>query len=653
MNLAQRSIIKVLSYVPIPMHWLTSKQVFFVFFLSFSSLAQQTQNFTGFGYVPAVVPDSLYHELVLATTTTDSLNAMALLGAAHYQYGNADSVAFYGMEIERLVERGLLGTKGNSHYLLKAKRLQGDSKYLRGIYDGALKNYLEGLNIGEDGLYDPEINGLKLGLASVYFKTGLHEKSQKILNDIIAVSKDLMMQAKANYLLGKIAGVQQDFAKSEAFYAKAQSLISPKTHPKFYLELTLDEGILVLEQKKYSLAIVAFDEVMTKSMDFHFYDLYTDAVLNYGTGYIGLEEFDAAEMVLSMAYANAINWNRLGIQLKIINALRKLYATKGDFQNAYNLMTQFNNVWAQISKEENTQLIRDLEFKYESVQKENEIWELQETQRDKQNEIERQKTIKKAFLYGFLVILIPIIGLLYVYYQKLQTQSQLNLQQKELNTRSIAALLKEQELKLAMTSLEAQQEERLRIAQQLHDGIGGNLAGIKLQLSNMQDKSSVQQGIMKQVNETYELVRDISHVLIPKKITQNAFSILVKEHMHQIEQHSNLSISFYAHPEEKIDGLPEPLKVELFQIIQELTTNTLKHANASSIELHISFFKEQLQVLFEDDGEGFDSAKVASGIGLDNIENRVRQLHGQLTIDSTVGRGTAITITLTNLHEKI
>jgi len=403
-------------------------------------------------------------------------------------------------------------------------------------------------------------------------------------------------------------------------------------------------------QKKYDDAISSFGLVMEKGLNAKFYDLYTEAVVNYGNCYIALGEIQGAEMIFSTAYANALNWDNLGLQRKIVDALRKLYARKGDYQNAYNLITQYNAISKQIQDQENTRLIRDMEFKYQTLEKENEILELQETQQTKQNEIERQKTIKQAVLYGFLALLIPIIGLLYVYYPKLQTQSQLNLQQKELNNQRRASLLNEQELKLARTSLNAQQEERLRIAQQLHDGIGGNLAGIKLQLSNMEGKSNAQHGIMNQINETYELVRDISHDLVPKKFNQNAFSTLIREHLEKIENNSSLSISFYSHPEETINKLPETLKVAFFQMIQELTTNTIKHANATNIELHLNYHDEQLQLLFEDDGKGFDTKKIATGIGLENLETRVKQLNGELMIDSSLGRGTVITI---NIHKKL
>ena len=104
-----------------------------------------------------------------------------------------------------------------------------------------------------------------------------------------------------------------------------------------------------------------------------------------------------------------------------------------------------------------------------------------------------------------------------MYYQKIQTQSELAKKQEEYNTEKVKSLLQEQELNLIKASIDGQDEERKRIAQELHDSIGGNLAGIKLQLSSLAQNSPALKTINSQIDETYQLVRDISHTLIPKK----------------------------------------------------------------------------------------------------------------------------------------
>ncbi len=447
-----------------------------------------------------------------------------------------------------------------------------------------------------------------------------------------------------HYNLGKISFENKDWRAAKRYFTVSDSLLGTSGNIKQKLANTLALGKVAVQQYENDTAFGYFKEVLDVSLANQFYDLYTEAVLEYGQLNINLKNYDVAEMTLAMAYTNAIQWNRLELQKKIINSLRKTYSAKGDYENAYNLMTQLNAVSESISRQQNSKAIQEIEVKYQSLQKENQIYELKEEKLAKQAEIERQKTIKKAFLYGFLVLLIPIISLLYVYYQKLQAQSKLNQQEKELSSQKITSLLHTQELELARTSLEAQREERHRIAKQLHDSIGGNLAGIKLQLANVKESSKNQKTIIKQVNETYELVRDISHDLVPKKFHQNAFTFLIENYIAQLRDSSELKVNFYAHPKAKVNEIPSKLKVELYQILQELFTNTIKHANAKNVEVHLNILDSELQLLYEDDGRGFAIEKIGKGIGLQNIESRLQQLNSSLMLDSAPKRGTVVTI---------
>ncbi|MDH7448348.1 sensor histidine kinase [Aquimarina sp. 2201CG14-23] len=82
----------------------------------------------------------------------------------------------------------------------------------------------------------------------------------------------------------------------------------------------------------------------------------------------------------------------------------------------------------------------------------------------------------------------------------------------------------------------------------------------------------------------------------------------------------------------------------MFKIIQELLTNTLKHAKADQIDIYLNQYQTSLQLLFEDNGIGFDANNMTEGIGFKNIRNRLNPLSGTLMIDSTKDRGTLINI---------
>jgi signal transduction histidine kinase len=440
-----------------------------------------------------------------------------------------------------------------------------------------------------------------------------------------------------------LAKESQSLQEAKQLLNKTIAQSTDTSFKRLQLAAQLQLGQIFVLEDAPNKAFVQFESVLQEALQLKYYDLYTEAAMHYGSLSTKLKEYQSAEMVLAMAYTNSINWNNLDLQKKIINSLRKTYEAKGDYENAYNLMTQYAAVSDQIIENQNTKQIQDLEVRYRTLQKENTILELEEEKLRKEAELIRQKTVKKAFLIGFLVVLIPVIALLFVYYQKLQAQSKLNEQQKELGEQRIKSLKSQQELELARASLDAQSEERARIAKQLHDGIGGNLAGIKLQLSNLGSQPGLGKEIMGQVDETYELVREISHNLTPKMFMTSDFSSLLEQFSEKINS-SNTIFSLFVHPKERFNEISDKLKVEIYQVVQELTTNALKHAKADQIELHLNMHGNVLQLIFEDNGVGFDTDKTSEGIGLKNIQQRLQELNASMILDSALKRGTAVTI---------
>lgn len=605
--------------------------------------AQEKINFKAFGYTPNLVQDSLYTRLNNANSPEEQLPVLYAIGQKHQLYGNPDSVVHYANRI-LTIPKNYDEFVMPSLYIAKANELLGVGKYLNGLFDESLEACITGLSARAQTENDRTTKKLQLGLGKVYLQKQLFDKAESIFLEVASNKEDSVLAAEAYLYLGRNYFHQDKFLDAQQAYNNAEERLGGIKTSKLGMEIRLAHAALAVKKKNYNKALPQYEAIVNRGLQQNYFDVYTEAVLGYGSASRALGNYQVAEMTLSMAYANAMQWNRLDLQKKIVNSLRLTYAAKGDFENAYNLMTQYTSLSNQIIAQQNGRAIQELEFKYQTLQKENQIYELKEEQQAKQSEIERQKTIKKAVLYGFLALLIPIIALLYVYYQKLQTQSKLNQQQEEINAQRITGLLNEQELKLARTSLHAQQEERARIAQQLHDSIGGNLAGIKLQIANIETKNELQKGIMNQINETYELVREISHDLTPKKFNESAFTLLIDEYVHKIRNSSKMEITFQAHPKKRINNLGEPLKVALYQIIQELFTNTIKHAKAKQVELHLTLHKNTFQLLFEDDGAGFNVNDPKKGIGLYNIENKIQQWNGTLHLDSAIGRGTVATI---------
>jgi signal transduction histidine kinase len=454
----------------------------------------------------------------------------------------------------------------------------------------------------------------------------------------------LEQQIEAIINLGDAHFGTKDLVLAKKQYEKALILSKKITALQSELNIRLKLGRIAESENRFDEAYALYDVAKESALENGFNTLYFEGTILMGKLLHREQHYESAIIALSVAYINAIQRDNLNYQQQILEVQAKTFAATEDYKNAYAIMTQLAWVESEINTRQQQKIIKELEVEYETLKKEKEILGLQETQILKDTELKRQRTIRNAFLIGFLIILVPIIALLYVYYQKIQTQSELSKKQEEINGQKVASLVREQEMKVIRATLDGQDEERKRIAQELHDSIGGNLAGIKLQLSGLDNGSGSLKTISRQLDETYQLVRDISHTLIPKKFRQHRFTQIVSEYLNSISGTGAVHIHFHPHPPEEINTLWEEVQSELFKIIQELTTNTLKHAQATKLEIHLNSYNGSTNLLFEDDGRGFDPDKNEAGIGLKNLRDRVAELQGKLHIDTKIGRGTVISI---------
>lgn len=247
------------------------------------------------------------------------------------------------------------------------------------------------------------------------------------------------------------------------------------------------------------------------------------------------------------------------------------------------------------------------------------------------------------------VAVLSIAGILFViifYQQKLKNEKLLVLQTEEINKKEIYSLIQQQKMSIIQSAIEGRDKERQRIAQELHDGIGGNLASIKLHLDNIIDNNSDEKLkiIIEKLNNTCKEVREISHNLSLVKISEHSFTYLIRKYLDEILIDDKIRINLNLYPETMLDLLPNEIKNDLYRIIQELMHNVIKHSQADVIDLQITRGDKYLNLMFEDNGIGFDTNIASNGIGLNNIRSRIKKLNGNCTIESALGQWSLINL---------
>lgn len=330
--------------------------------------------------------------------------------------------------------------------------------------------------------------------------------------------------------------------------------------------------------------------------------------------------------------ADSINLNKNDKKTKVIfyEHLAKNYDSLTDYENAsYFYKKQLDLKDSINTKAQNTSITR-----------------YQNAELIADNTKEKAKNAKtNTYLTIALAILALVIISAYLIQKNTRKKQLLAEQAKDLEAQKVSALLKEQELSSIDAMIEGQEKERKRIAEDLHDDLGALMATINLHLENVgsENNPNALDKTKTLLGEAYHKIRNISHAKNAGVIANQGLLVAVNNMASKISSANKLDIEVISHGLE--DRLENSLELSLFRMIQELIANIIKHAEATNATIQLTQHSQNLNIIVEDNGKGFDINNLEeTGIGLENIKKRIDHLDGKLTIDSTLGKGTTILI---------
>lgn len=315
-------------------------------------------------------------------------------------------------------------------------------------------------------------------------------------------------------------------------------------------------------------------------------------------------------------------YQNIGNIIRMKRLMAEIEANNGNFKRAYELSEEvYKRKDSAYQKEEKVK-INDLVMKYKTAEKENAILQLE-------NENRTQKILIGS------AILISLLTAGYFF-------SLLNQRRKRENQK-LQLLEKEKEIEVGNALIAGEEQERLRLARDLHDGIGGTLTGIKLKLENFAE-NPVQTEINNSVNLLEQAIHNLrltSHNLAPENLIKYGLEEAVKDYC-QTMSTPGLKFEIYTSGLGEIHSQRTQLLV--YRIIQELISNAVKHAEASKILLQVTRENNLLLISVEDNGKGYDPKTVKRNMGMNNIEKRIQLLNGKLQTETAPGKGTNVNI---------
>ncbi|MFM2395223.1 MAG: hypothetical protein RLZZ546_3206 [Bacteroidota bacterium] len=219
--------------------------------------------------------------------------------------------------------------------------------------------------------------------------------------------------------------------------------------------------------------------------------------------------------------------------------------------------------------------------------------------------------------------------------------------------------LKHKELELVFqkelldNAVTVQENERDRIAKELHDDIGSklniailNIHLLKKRLENDEDSKLLFHRIENSINESAKRTRTISHELMPPVFQNFGFGYALEELQSSLNAAGEIKIAINYYQNVNIKDKIKLLHI--YRILQELLSNTIKHGKATIVD--ISFEKENnmIRLEYKDNGRGFDKSQYVKGLGFNNIQTRCELLRGEMKYDSAIGLGFKMSIKFYN-----
>jgi signal transduction histidine kinase len=209
-----------------------------------------------------------------------------------------------------------------------------------------------------------------------------------------------------------------------------------------------------------------------------------------------------------------------------------------------------------------------------------------------------------------------------------------------------------QKQKVEMEKELAVEQERIRLARELHDGLGSMLSGIKHSFSAIKNEVELNTAqeykfgyTIGKLDDSIKDLRAVSHGMFSAELLEEGLVAAIKNYCNAISVTAKINIAFESIMEQA-PRLSGEQAFHVFRVVQELVQNIVKHSGAAEAMVQLSYNNGVLALTVEDSGAGFDTKQVhdKDGIGLRNVEARVKMLHGKTDIRSVAGKGTSILV---------
>lgn len=519
----------------------------------------------------------------------------------------------------------------NKRTLAIAYNSIGGINYFKGNYDKALSAYLKSLPLFES-------IGEKPKIASSYNNIGLileakkdYDKAFQHYSKALSIHKESGNKrgmASCYNNIGSILSTKKEFDSALTYYFKAVNLNKELGNQNWLAFNYENIGNIYTEKKELDKALSFYSQALSIRKVINEIRGTAISYGSIGNVYFKKGNYSLAKENLMISLKTAKEIDAKPEMSQVYLTLAKCDSALGNYKSALIYHQLYTQTKDSIFNEESSKQLTEMQTKYETEKTESENKQLVNENKISALEVERQKSNRNILIIGFSLFL--IVGLFFFNRNQLMNKNKILLEKDQRNK----AVLKGQE------------EEKGRLSQELHDGLGPLLSLIKLNASgislNPENERTINE-IKDLASEGMKEVRTISHALMPSLLQKNGLKAALTEFVDQMKRTGIMDVEFIYGSSAKLSNEAE---VNLYRIVQEAANNAMKYSGAEKLYIYLKDKEDKIELIVGDNGSGFDQQKVKKGNGLNNILSRVEILKGEVRINPDPEKGTKIIISI-------
>ncbi len=526
--------------------------------------------------------------------------------------GKYDSVLMLYKEIAPRIE-----ASGDKLLMIKLTGNMGEAYYNKGFFELAIDYYLKALRELEKMDKAEGIEGIAIynsSLHRTYSLLGLYDKA------LIHAEKAVEAAKECNYMrynaclarLGQNHCILGNYDTAEKILLKVVELTD--SEPDMFARGIALTGLarVYFDKKDYDKAEKYSLENLEICMMTDYSSVTASSLFLLGQIKFQQKDFKKSEEYALQALEIATRDSMYIDIHDCLNLLADIDIVNGNFSAMFEKRNQADSIYRIVINDRVHQASEELSVKYETEKKDIQIAALA-----------KEKRLYILLMVAGCILALLILGILLY-------RNRLHRRQKQLLAAHVA--------------LESETAERSRLAKDLHDGLGGMLSLVKINLSDMKGMKVIEQADGEHFNKALDMLdnsiielRRVAHHIMPESLLRNGLKTSLEDFSAAVP-----GAEFHFFGEEK--RLDKNLEIMLYRSAHELVNNALKHSGASHILIQIVQETNRIALTVQDNGCGFEPSDELKGMGLSNIRNRVAAYNGSIMVDSKPGKGTEISI---------